>query len=132
MSKEGIYLDAARTVASCSKERLPLVLNLLKKGGVEFTDEEIRKIQTNRFKSDSLELKRKNSEHIEWDESDDPCVLALREAYNSGVSFTVIGRELGVSRALIYLYLRGERQIPEYRRSKIIEALGADAEVKPL
>lgn len=130
MEDKSLYLEAAKIVAKCSKDRLPLVLNLISKSGVELAEEDVKKLRGQSSKSDALKYKRKATEHVAWKESDDPSVIRMRKAYDNGVSFTSLERESGISRAMLYLYLRGERKIPQYKREKLDNALSVAESAK--
>lgn len=123
MTKEEIYLKAAKVIATCSPSRLPIVLETLNRGGFEFSEEDIKNAKVNFSSHKALKDRRKDKMQVVWQDSDDPCVLQMRDAYEKGLSLTVLSRATEISRPLLYYYLRGERRIPENRKEIISDAL---------
>lgn len=103
-----MYLKAAKLIASCPRDRLELVLQVLEKGGIEFErlDEILERMSAEEKKA--IYGKRKNDDKRDnWLKSDNAITLLLREAYDKNVSMTVISNLSGVHRVTLYKYLRG-------------------------
>lgn len=116
------YIKAARIVAGCSKERLPYVLTVLEKGGIVFTDEELRRcwVASKDTRKDAAE-RRKEEEHREWIETENGTILDLRYAFKNGVSFTKLSALTGIGRVTLYRNMYGE-SIPSPANAKKIKA----------
>lgn len=113
MENTDAYLWAARIIASCPKYKIPMVLEFLRKGGVEFTDDEVRSLtgadSQHRSKS-ALKTKRAIQDHPNWKPTDNPHIIKLREAYNEGLSLTELGRRVGLHKTTLYQYLYGNTE----------------------
>lgn len=115
-----VYLKAAKLIASCPRDRLELVLQVLEKGGIEFErlDEILERMSVGEKKV--IYGRRPNdNKRDNWLESDNAVTLLLREAYDKNVSMTVISNLSGVHRVTLYKYLRGLTQ-PNYKTSAAI------------
>lgn len=124
MADKNDYLKAARIVANCPKNRLPEVLAILKQGGIEIDLEEAKR-QRNAVgrKKSTLQSQRSEQEKEKFIDTDDPCVLKLREAYDLGISFTHLGRIVGLDKTTLYKYLYAERLPSFAMKEKIIAAV---------
>lgn len=112
MSKnKGDALEIARIIATCPKSRLKYVLSVLEQAGYsvdnELIEEEKKSLSVG--KAERLRESRSSGSHVEWLESTNPATIALRDAYNAGVSFSEIASKVNISRPSLYMYLRGER-----------------------
>lgn len=108
MKKDELFYKAAKLVATCPKDRLELVLEVLQKGEVttDGFDEIIEKIKKD--KRQSVYERRKGDEKRDlWKTSDNPVTILLRKAYNRNISMTSISRLSGVHRVTLYKYMRG-------------------------
>jgi predicted DNA-binding transcriptional regulator AlpA len=124
MDDKSVYLKAARIVANCPKSRLPEVLGILKQGGIEIDAEEVNR-QRNVVgkKKSTLQSQRSEQSKEKFHDTDDPCVLKLREAYDLGLSFTHLGRVVGLDKSTIYKYLYADRLPSPAMKTKIITAI---------
>lgn len=124
MTSNNDYLKAARIVANCPKGRLPEVLAILKSGGIEIDQNEVQR-QRNSIgrKKSTLQSKRSEQARERFLDTDDPCALKLREAYDLGISFTHLGRIVGLDKSTLYKYLYAERFPAHAMKGKIIAAI---------
>lgn len=116
------YIKAAKVVANCRNDRLPYVLEILRSAGYEFSEETLAMCM-NRKGSDVLRERRGAENKDDWQDTEDEVSIALRNAYDEGISFTEISRKCGVGRSLLYLYMKGERKIPAERGARILAVL---------
>lgn len=125
MANNNDYLKAARIVANCPRGRLPEVLAILKSGGIEIDQDEVQR-QRNAIgrKKSTLQSKRSEQARGRFLDTDDPCALKLREAYDLGISFTHLGRIVGLDKSTLYKYLYAERFPTNSMKEKIIAAIG--------
>lgn len=124
------YLAAAKILASCPERRLPYVVELLKKGGIEVPEGVIEGISEDRGKA-KKELKseiRQAATKDKWVETDDEVVLKLRDLFESGVNVTHFADEAKISRTQFYRYLWGTRIAPAPVRSRLEETINRHAE----
>lgn len=125
MANNNDYLKAARIVANCPKGRLPAVLAILKSGGIEIDQDEVqRQLNYTGKKKSTLQSRRSGQARERFLDTDDPCVLKLREAYDLGISFTHLGRIVGLHKTTLYKYLYAERFPTNSMKEKIIAAIG--------
>lgn len=124
MRDKSVYLKAARIVANCPKSRLPEVLGILKQGGIEIDLDEVER-QKNSVgrKKTTLQSQRSEQAKEKFLDSNDPCVLKLREAYDLGLSFTHLGRIVGLDKSTLYKYLYAVRLPSVAMKSRIIAAI---------
>lgn len=124
MQDKSVYLKAARIVANCPKSRLPEVLGILKQGGIEIDLDEVER-QKNSVgrKKTTLQSQRSEQTKEKFRDTDDPCVLKLREAYDLGLSFTHLGRIVGLDKSTIYKYLYADRLPAKAMKAKIVAAI---------
>lgn len=124
MAEKNEYLKAARIVANCPKNRLPEVLAILKQGGIEIDTGEVQK-QRNAVgkKKSTLQSQRSEQAKEKFVDTDDPFVLKLREAYDFGISFTHLGRIVGLDKSTLYKYLYATRLPSFAMKEKIIAAI---------
>lgn len=118
------YLKAAKIVSTCPRDRLPYVLDIISKSGIEISDVEkiIEESKTDGMKRAYLK-KSGFASKKEFLFSPDPTVRRLQKAYNDGISFTVLGKISEIQRTTLYRYIYGERNIKAEHESKINEAL---------
>lgn len=103
------YLEAAKIVASCKKDRIPTVMAILKQGGLEF---ELDDSLVELLNSDENVIKYRKKVKMpiqSWIPSSDPYVIQLRRAYIQGVSFSNICKKTGANRSALYAYITGKR-----------------------
>ena len=126
MENNESYIKAAKIIASCPKSRLPIVLEILKKGGLDFTEEEIPNISasSSQLRSPSvLKLKRSNQNHPNWKPTSNPHIVKLREAYNEGISLTELGRRVHLHKTTLYQYLYGNSEPDRFVADEIVYAI---------
>lgn len=118
------YLKAAKIVSTCPRERLPYVLEIISKSGIEISEVEnlIEESKADGMKRAYLKKSGFVSKK-EWLFSPNPTVRRLQKAYNDGISFTVLGKISEVQRTTLYRYIYGERNMKAEHESKINEAL---------
>ena len=108
MDEKQLYINAAKIISSCPKERLPYVLKTLEDGGISFDSEEIKEMcraVSWRDRTVSLTASRSVADTSNWSETTNPCILKLREAYKVGISLTKLSRMVGLNRSTLYKYL---------------------------
>ena len=123
------YVKAAHIVATCSKARLPMVLEILRQGGIEIQAEtEANALQTTeQSRKDWLKEKRESEEREEIGFPDDETWVLLKRAYDEGISFIDLSRRTGIHKTALYRFLHGEKNIQSRREllmTTIREMLG--------
>lgn len=123
------YVKAAHIVATCPKARLPIVLEILRQGGIEIqTETEEATTQTaEQSRKDWLKEKRETEGGEKNGDPNDRVWVLLKQAYDEGISLIKLGNKVGLHKTTIYHYLRGDRPITYKREaleSAIREALG--------
>ncbi len=116
------YVKAAHIVATCPKARLPMVLEILRQGGIEIqpeTEDEAYKF-TEETRRNWLKEKRETEGGEKNGDPDDEVWVLLKRAYDEGISLIKLGNKVGLHKTTVYHYLRGDRPIT-YKR----EALAA-------
>lgn len=116
------YVKAAHIVANCPKARLPMVLEILRQGGIEIqpeTENEAYKF-TEEDRRNWLKEKRETEGGEKNGDPDDEVWVLLKRAYDEGISLIKLGNKVGLHKTTVYHYLRGDRPIT-YKR----EALAA-------
>ena len=111
------YFRAAKLLATCKPERLPYVTEMIKKTGVEISDETtyglihaqmvgktLKPVLPSYFRRDSGPKSYKK-----FLLTDDEVALKLREAYEKDVSFHELVIRTGVDKPNLYRYMWGER-----------------------
>ena len=118
------YLKAAKIISTCSKERLPYVLEILSKSGVEIQNIEDLIEKSSKLSKKSLYSKKNGfNSKKSWSPSSDKTTLRLQKAYDDGISFTVVSKISEVNRTTLYQCVYGERQMKEAHKVKVNEAL---------
>lgn len=123
------YVKAAHIVANCPKARLPMVLEILRQGGIEIQTvlEEIIPQAAEQSRRDWLKEKRESEEREEIGFPDDETWVLLKRAYDEGISFVDLSRRTGIHKTALYHFLHGEKNIQSRREllmSTIREMLG--------
>lgn len=102
------YFEAAKTIASCPPNRLTFVIDTFRKAGLEFPEPEVANLTVpERDRTRWLKESRSTQSRDKWEDTDDPFVLQLRQAYENGESFTRLARSVGLARCTLYQYLYG-------------------------
>lgn len=108
MEIDQAYFEAAKTIASCPQNRLSFVIDTFRKAGLEFPEPEvINATIPERDRTRWLKESRSTQSRGKWEDTDDPFVLQLRQAYENGESFTRLARAVGLARCTLYQYLYG-------------------------
>lgn len=123
------YVKAAHIVATCPKSRLPMVLEILRQGGIEIQPE--TKDEADEFTEETrrnwLKEKRESEEREEIGFPDDETWVLLKRAYDEGISFIDLSRKTGIHKTALYHFLHGEKNIQSRREllmATIREMLG--------
>lgn len=93
------YIDAARTIAKCHNSRLPIVLDLYRKAGLDVSKIEVQKITPN--EADVIELVELLNQH----------------------TLTELCKMLDICKTSLYYYRTGKYKPSKERMKKIIETL---------
>lgn len=115
--------QALIAVSTCRVDRLPYVLDILRRSGYEFSNDAIQLARTTQSNKIQRVAKRRKVAKKAWLETDDEAVELLREAYFLGMSITDINRRTGINRTVMYEYLKGTRKVPEHCRETLISNL---------
>ena len=116
------YVKAAHIVATCPRSRLPMVLEILRQGGIEIQPESEDEAYefTEEARRNWLKEKRETEGGEKNGDPDDEVWVLLKRAYDEGISLIKLGNKVGLHKTTVYHYLRGDRPIT-YKR----EALAA-------
>ena len=118
------YLKAAKIISTCPKNRLPFVLEVISKSGIDVP--EIEKMLKKSLAAEKKSLYSKKDgfkSEKELEPSDDDTIRRLQKAYYEGISFTVLARVADMERTVLYRYIYGERKMKEAHAEKINNAL---------
>lgn len=121
------YVDAAKIIGSCKTDRLIAVLDLLKQGGIELSEGIYLKTQPSpnsnfvSYATSSEEMRKRRYEG-RWTETDDPIIIALRNAYIKGIKIATIASAANLTRTVLYEYMVGRRQYSPYIAERFIHA----------
>lgn len=117
------YLKAAQIIKGCPKSKLPIVIDLLRQGGIELSSEtyvEAKRIDDERYRA---RYALRQSSRDKWVETDDPFVMEVRKAYEEGISFGDLYRITGLNKTTVYRALWGERKCSEYTQKIILDGI---------
>ena len=118
------YVKAAHIVATCPKSRLPMVLEILRQGGIEIQPES--EDEAYEFTEDARRNWLKEKRETEGGEKngnpDDEVWVLLKRAYDEGISLIKLGNKVGLHKTTVYHYLRGDRPIT-YKREALAAAI---------
>ena len=120
-SKE--MVKAARILATCPKERIPLIVKILKEAGVDVGEAEVAAIETGRNIEARLRTNRANEYRKNWIDTDDEFVLFMRKAFEDGIDFGMIRKITGLNKSTIYRCMWGERKGTPSTREAIRSAI---------
>ena len=123
------YVKAAHIVANCSKARLPMVLEILRQGGIEIQQgAELQIVRTAEdAKRNWLKEKREAEGKEEVGYPGDETWIWLKRAYDEGISLIELSKRTGIHKTALYHFLHGEKNILSRRElleSTIKEMLG--------
>lgn len=122
------YLEAARLIAECKPNKLMYVLAVLRQGGFDVdsmvsNENSYYANYNSKLTLDELRRKKRESRYKDiWINSDDPIVLALRNAYLDGFKVSDISECSGITRTAIYDYMRGSRQYSAFTKERFLNA----------
>lgn len=124
------YLEAAKIVASCKESRLNIVLDILRKGGFDISSDAIMNAieenVSNGHSADEIKkFNRMKRYDKRWLKTDDPIILALRNAYLDGVKISTIASAAGITRTALYEYMVGRRQYSPWIAERFISAFSS-------
>ena len=124
MKVEELSVKAAKILANCPRERIPMIANLFKDSGVVIRDEDIKYFtQTQNEKKETLKENRANMDTSSWLPTKEGSVLRLREAFMDGISMTALSKKVGVHRTSLYKYMRGASFPTVDRQLRVMKAL---------
>ena len=119
------YIEAAMVLAICPARRLPQVVKLLRKSGIEIDDEFVREAR----EADTEKRKRLREKRVEgrpdiefgdfWDDFAD----TLHDVFEKGISISELSRTTGISRTSFYRYLSGKSSPSESDKKRILDGI---------
>lgn len=112
--------EAIEMVQKCRKDRLTYVLDILRVAGYEFSEQEVGVSRAVKVSIEKVNELNRIGKKRNWKESSDEAIVLLREAYLKGIKFTDVNRLTGINRTVLYEYLKGERNVPEAYRERLI------------
>lgn len=115
-------LKALKLYTTCPKSRLPEVVEMLRKLGMDVPVSDV----TLNEKLDHREMlarKRADQPTPKWVHSDDETVNLIRQAYFKGISLVALGRTVNLHKTTLYKYMYGYCRIPERTAEKITQAI---------
>lgn len=103
-------LRAAKILATCPRERIPMVVQVLEQSGIT-VDEALYRASAGiaSTKEDRLRRERERNDRKNWKETDDELVLYLRQAFDDGIDFKKLREITGLNKTTIYRFLWGRR-----------------------
>lgn len=124
MENKTEYLEAARLIVECKPSKLPYVLTILEQGGFDLSrvSSVIPKLVSEK-KKEFLMSERSQKENESWEPTDDPDILALRSAYQSGLNISKLSALSGIGRTTIYKFLAAYKPTSVSTRDKLMAAL---------
>lgn len=123
MKAEEMSLRAAKILATCPKERIPMIAEIFKASGVVIRDEDIQCFaKTHTERVNTLKENREDIDTSSWMPTTDKCALRLREAFMDGISMTSLANKVGLHRTLLYKYMWGVLKPKPKRAYAIMEA----------
>ena len=126
------YLEAARLIAGCKPSKLQHVLAVLRQGGFDVGDEEIEFARRNAMgRKDWLISARSQNESRSWENTDDPDILLLREAFKNGASLSTVANVAGINTASVYRFLYAKKKPTPYMRDRILYGLKEAYGIEP-
>lgn len=132
MNENEKYLEAARLIAECKPSKLQHVLAVLRQGGFDVGDEEVKNARKNAAGREKWLINmRARSENESWEETSDPDVIALREAFKNGVSLSTVANAAGINTASAYKFLYAKKKPTPYMRERIMYGLKEAYGIEP-
>ena len=128
------YLEAARIVAECKPSKLPYVLAILRLGGIEIEREpqlpKVADLKGNDRKAKSKSEIRRAKDWAEWYDTEDPTVLALRDAFKNGMNIYKFAAVAELPRTATYKILIAKTPLTDYYRKKVEQGLSIMKEIE--
>ena len=115
-------LKALKLYATCPKSRLPEVVEMLRKLGMDVPVSDVT-MNEKLDHRDVLVRKRADQPTPKWVHSDDETVNLIRQAYFKGISLVALARTLGMHKTTLYQYMYGYHTIPAYTAGQITRAI---------
>lgn len=125
MNNSADYIKAARILSKCPVSRLPQVVELLQRGGIEVDDDFVAKcVKGNREAAEkNLERKRTLLPCTRLEDDGDEFLRKLYSAYSAGLSLTKIGEEVGITKTSMYRYLHKDSYPREKDKERLIAVM---------
>lgn len=117
------YYRAAKLLVSCPRERLPVVVDLIQKSGINMDEVEKERMLAESDRQERLLEIRKSADKSKWLPTDNSFVLFLREAFDEGISFKEVCNMTGLNKSTVYRCLWGERKGTAHTQALIREAI---------
>ena len=116
-------LKAAKVLATCQKDRIPMVVSVLEQGGI-IIDETIYSFLSccAISREDKLKTERQKNDRKNWEETDDELSLYLRKAFDDGIDFRKLYERAGLNKSTIYRMMWGRRGT-DFSRTAVKNAL---------
>lgn len=105
------YLRAASIVSSCRRGYLPMVLELLKQGGIDIHSEQIKhEVDRNKEKLNRIEAQKRLSKNID-------------RLYENNLSIYALEAKSGITKVLLYRYWNGTQNPSPERADFLISCI---------
>ena len=119
------YMEAAMILAVCPSRRLPQVVKILRKAGVEIDEGFVKEARAGEDdgKRKRMREKRGKKRTFDFRKAGDDFLDALREAFEGGISVSALSRTTGISRTSFYRYINGESYPADDDRERIMDAI---------
>lgn len=128
MKLDEAYVRAAKTLATCPKSRLPAIIALFEKSGLEIGETEKQILLSEKKNRHAiLKSKRTDAPKPRWLPTNNECIIKLREAYDDGISMTELARTLELGRSSVFRYLYAEVIPNDIMQEKILEAISKNS-----
>ena len=108
------YVQAAKLLARTKLPQMPLIIDVLKQGGIEISEDAIAQYKRDVMPNGTMEKSKRNRYREpceDWLETDDPTIIRLRKAYISGLSISELSNRVDFSRPQLYNFLHGYRKL---------------------
>lgn len=127
---QSCYIQAAKIISSCPKNRLKLVLSVLTQGGIDCSDLTISDAVETRMEEfetyeDFARHQREKRYNGRWMKTTNPVVLSLRNAYLDGHKISDIAKAAHITRTALYEFMHGRRTISPDMRKRFEHAFSA-------
>lgn len=125
MPREVTLIEAASIIKDCPRYKLPIVIELLQKAGVEIDTSalEAEKCEAGATRMERRGNKRINEYDEEFWEADNYFTQKMRDAFARGINFTHLSKECGLTRTTLYRYLHGQFLPSPEDEKRVLEAI---------